>query len=64
MTKADSLVKEQLGKLGEEKEPVTDYRREYTDLRSDLGEKDEYFACYASALALVIIYEACQEAEM
>ena len=32
-TKADSLEKEQLGKLGEEEgEPVTERRREYTDL--------------------------------
>ena len=42
MTKADFLVRKQLGKLGEEedeeKEPATERRREYIGLKLDLGE--------------------------
>ena len=42
-TKADSMGKKWLEKLGEEKEPVIKRRREYTDL----GE--EQVTCHASA---------------
>ena len=50
---ADSLGEEQFGKFGEqEEEPVTEQRREYTDIRSDFRERDELVACYASALVL------------
>ena len=59
---ADSLVEEQLRKLGEkedeEEEPATEWRREYTDL----GKREEQVAYYASALAMT--GEACREAEL
>ena len=48
-TKADFLGEEQLEKLGEEKDeeedPATERRREYIDLRLNLGEKEEQVAC-------------------
>ena len=31
----------------EEKEPATEPRRKYTDLESDVGERDEHVVCYA-----------------
>ena len=50
---ADSLGEEQFGKFGEqEEEPVTEQRREYTDIGSDFRERDKLVACYASALVL------------
>ena len=52
------------GKLGEEEEPATKRRREYTDLWLDLGEREEQVVCHASALALAMTNEACREAEM
>ena len=65
---ADSLGEEQLGKLGEEKdeedEPAIERRRECTDLRLDLGEREEQVVCHASALALAMTDEARREAEM
>ena len=67
-TEADSLGEEQLEKLGEkedeEGEPATEQRREYTDLGLDLGERVEQAICHVSVLALVMIDEAHQEAEM
>ena len=48
----------------EEKEPATERRREYTDLRVDLGDRVEEVACHASALALALTNEARREAEM
>ena len=42
--------------LGEEEEPATEQRREYTDF----GEREEHIACHASAM----IDEARREAEM
>ena len=57
--------KQQLGKLREEEEePATEWSREYTDLGLDLGEREEQVACHASALALAMIDEARQEAEV
>ena len=58
--KADSLGEKQLGKLGEK--PVTERKREHTDLRLDLSEIEEQFTCYALALAMT--NEARREAEM
>ena len=49
-TKADSLVEEQLEKLGEE--PMTEWRRQCIVIGSDLGERNEHVACHASALAM------------
>ena len=51
-TKANSLVEEQLGKLGEEEEeekPATKQMRQYTDLGLDVGEREEEVACHALA---------------
>ena len=49
-------------KLGEEEdeeeEPATERRREYTDLRLDIGEREEQVACHASALALAMTDKA------
>ena len=59
---AEFLGEQQLGKLREEEEPATQRRIEYTDLGLDLSEREEQFACYASALAMTD--EACREAEM
>ena len=63
----NSLGEEQLGKLGEkeneEEEPATERKREYTDLGSDLSEREEQVACHASALALVMTDEARLEVE-
>ena len=53
-----------MGKLGEEEEPATDQRREFTDVWLDLEERKEQAACHASALALAMTDEACREAEM
>ena len=57
-----------MGKLGEEedekKEPVTERRRECTDLGLDLGEREEQVVCHASALALAMTDEARREVEM
>ena len=39
-------------------------RKEYTDLGFDLGEREEPVVCHASALALAMTDEACQEVEM
>ena len=64
-TEADSLEKEQLGKLGEEDdeegEPATERKREYIDLGLDLSERKEQVACHASALVLAMTNEACRE---
>ena len=48
----------------EEKEPATERRREFTDLGSNLGEREEQVACYVSDLALTMTDEARREAEM
>ena len=65
LTEAKYLGEEQLGKLGEwEEEPATERMREYIDLGSDLGEKDEHVACHASVLTLAVTEEACWEAGM
>ena len=65
-TKADYLGEEQLENLGEEEEeeeePVTGQKKIHK-FRSDLGERDEYVACPASALALEMTDEASREAE-
>ena len=57
-----------LGKLGEEEgeeeEPATEQRREYTDLGLDLGKREEQVVSHASALALAMTDEAHQEADM
>ena len=42
---------------------INEQRVEYTDLGSDLGEKDKHVSCDASALTLTITDKACQEAE-
>ena len=64
-TKLHTLGEEELGKSGEEEdeeeEPMTERRREYTDLGLDCGEKNEQVA---SALALAMTDEACWELEM
>ena len=58
--------KEQLGKLGEEEdeegEPAIERRRECTDLRLDLGEREVQVVCHVSALAMTD--GARREAEM
>ena len=62
-TEADSLEKEQLGKLREkvdEEEPATERRRECTDL----GEREEQVVCHASALALAMTEGGRRESEM
>ena len=60
--------KEQLRKLreetDEEEEPVTEQRKQYTNLELQLGERDEQVACHTSALDLAMTDEACREAEM
>ena len=67
-SEADSLGEEQLGKLvqkkDEEEESVTERRREYIGVWSDIEEKDEHVACQVSALALAMTDHACGEAEM
>ena len=64
----DSQGEEQLGKLGEEEdeegEPAIERRRECTDLRLHLGEREEQVVCHASVLALAMTDEARREAEM
>ena len=57
------LGEEQLGKLekeeeDEEEEPATERKKDYSDLGSDLGEREEQVACHASALALAMTDEA------
>ena len=56
-TEAVSLGEDQLGKLVEEEggkeEPAKKRKRNYTDLGSDLGERDEHAACHAMALAMI-----------
>ena len=73
---ATLLRKEQLGKLGEEEEdgeeePMTERRKEYTDLVerkeqcfNSHSRKNSKIACHASALALAITEKKCREAEM
>ena len=55
-----------MGKFGEEEdeeeEPVTERRKECTDLGLDLGEREEHVACHASALAMTD--EVGREAEL
>ena len=67
-TEADSLGEEQLGKLGEEEdekgEPATEPRSECTDLRLDLGEREEQVVRRAPALVPAMTDEAHREAEM
>ena len=59
------MREEQLGKLGDEEgEPAIERRRECTDLRLDLGEREQQVVCHASALALAMTDEARREAEM
>ena len=57
-----------MGKLGEEEDeeekPVTERRREYTDLGLDLGKREEQVACHASALALAMTDKARPEAKV
>ena len=50
----------------EKEEPVTERRRECTDLGLNLCERDEQITCHASALALALAStdEACRKAEM
>ena len=52
----DSLEEEQLGKLGKEKneeeEPATERRREYTDVGSNMEERDKHVAWHTSALEM------------
>ena len=50
--------------LGEEEEPATERRRDYTDLGLDLGAREEQVACHVSFLALAMTDEACHEVEM
>ena len=56
------LGEEQLEKLGEEEdeeeEPATERKKDYSDLGSDLGEREEQVACHASALALAMTGKA------
>ena len=65
-TKAVTEGKKQLGRLGveedEEEDPVTERRKEYTDLGLDLGERKKQVACPASALVLVMTDEARRKA--
>ena len=65
---ANSLGEEQLGKLGEEEdkeeEPVTERRREYTNLGLDLGKREAKVVCHASTLALAMTDEARRQVEM
>ena len=53
-----------MGKLGkeedEEEEPMIERRRECTNLKSDLGEREEQVFCHASALALAMTDEVHQ----
>ena len=46
-----------MGKLGleeaEETKPETERRMKWTDLRSDLGKRDEHVSCHALALAII-----------
>ena len=62
------MGEKQLGKLGEEEdnegERATERRREYTDLRLDLGEREEQVVCHPSALALAMSDETRREAEI
>ena len=62
------MGEEQLANLRDkdniEKEPAIELRREYTNLGSDLGERNEHVASHISALALAMTDEACQEAQM
>ena len=51
------------GTVGEKK-AMTEQRRECTDFGSDLGQRDEYVVCHASALPLAMKDEAYREAEM
>ena len=56
-----------MGKLGEnedeEEEPATERRREFRDLRLDLGEREEQVACHASALTLTMSDKARRKAK-
>ena len=62
-TEADFLGEEQLRKLGEEEEePATERKREYTEVGSDLGEREEQVVCHASVLNMTD--EARREAKM
>ena len=55
-------------KLGEEEdeeeEPTTEQRREYTDLGTELGDREEQVACHVSALVLAMTDEARREAKI
>ena len=67
-TEADFLEEELLETFGEkeneEEEPATEGRREYTDLRPGLEERNEHISCHASALALAMTDEVCRKAQM
>ena len=56
------MGEEQLGKLGkeegEEGKPAKERRREYTDLKLDLGEREEQVVCRTLALTLTMTDEA------
>ena len=43
---------------------MTEQKREYTDLGSDLGKREEQVACHALALALAMTNKTRWEAEM
>ena len=57
-----------VGELGEKEdkkeEQAKEQRRDYPDLRLDLGEREEQVVCHASALALAMTDKMRRKAEM